>query len=360
MPTKVVGSTSSNYRATYDWVRSPRDSEGNLILKTNPVTAQKWILRNKKGLTFANLWLTNANGEGDVRKGSALSNQAYTRAYDRFRGKVWGDAQAMLLVDIAERQKTIEMITDAVSRIYKAAKAVKKGRFAKAAKLLSLGEVPKGLNLKDHPSKAFTDNWLAYRYGWTPLYGSVNSLMEILDKPIENRFVRASATVKNMKTEHFFEPWSPRRVTQTDFYTQETRAVLKARMVVSNPTWARLKQFGLLNPLEVAWELVPFSFVADWFLPIGAYLEDMTSFTGISFIDGSVTYHGQSERTSIDVRHWLPTYYGSFHESVYIYKNRVVGNNFVPPARSFFNNGLNAVRCLDAISLLRSVLAGRS
>jgi hypothetical protein len=30
---------------------------------------------------------------------------------------------------------------------------------------------------------------------------------------------------------------------------------------------------GLLDPELVAWELVPFSFVADWFIPIGQWME---------------------------------------------------------------------------------------
>lgn len=34
-----------------------------------------------------------------------------------------------------------------------------------------------------------------------------------------------------------------------------------------------MAQLGLLNPEIVAWELLPFSFVADWFIPIGSYLE---------------------------------------------------------------------------------------
>jgi hypothetical protein len=33
------------------------------------------------------------------------------------------------------------------------------------------------------------------------------------------------------------------------------------------------RQLGLLDPLSVAWELLPWSFVIDWFIPIGAYLD---------------------------------------------------------------------------------------
>jgi hypothetical protein len=32
-------------------------------------------------------------------------------------------------------------------------------------------------------------------------------------------------------------------------------------------------QLGLLNPENVAWELLPWSFVIDWFIPIGQYLD---------------------------------------------------------------------------------------
>lgn len=32
-------------------------------------------------------------------------------------------------------------------------------------------------------------------------------------------------------------------------------------------------RLGLKDPLSIAWELVPYSFVADWFIPIGAWLQ---------------------------------------------------------------------------------------
>jgi hypothetical protein len=32
------------------------------------------------------------------------------------------------------------------------------------------------------------------------------------------------------------------------------------------------RSLGLVNPLEIAWEVVPYSFVVDWFLPVGSYI----------------------------------------------------------------------------------------
>jgi hypothetical protein len=50
-----------------------------------------------------------------------------------------------------------------------------------------------------------------------------------------------------------------------------------------------MKTVGLLNPATVAWELVPYSFIADWFVPVGDYLTGLTADCGLVFKGGSVT-----------------------------------------------------------------------
>jgi hypothetical protein len=56
-----------------------------------------------------------------------------------------------------------------------------------------------------------------------------------------------------------------------------------------------LHQIGLINPAEVAWALVPFSFVVDWVLPIGNVLEALSARLGLTFVDG---YYGLRVETS--------------------------------------------------------------
>jgi hypothetical protein len=43
-----------------------------------------------------------------------------------------------------------------------------------------------------------------------------------------------------------------------------------------------LSQLGLANPAAVAWELVPFSFVVDWFTDAGTFINSFTDFLGCS------------------------------------------------------------------------------
>lgn len=48
-----------------------------------------------------------------------------------------------------------------------------------------------------------------------------------------------------------------------------------------------LNQLGLANPLATAWELVSYSFVVDWFVPIGPVLNALSARAGLIFVDGS-------------------------------------------------------------------------
>lgn len=48
-----------------------------------------------------------------------------------------------------------------------------------------------------------------------------------------------------------------------------------------------LSQLGLINPLEIAWEVMPWSFVVDWFLPVQTWIESMSSQTGLRFKTGT-------------------------------------------------------------------------
>jgi hypothetical protein len=52
-----------------------------------------------------------------------------------------------------------------------------------------------------------------------------------------------------------------------------------------------LESAGLVNPLSIAWELLPWSFVVDWFIPVGNTLEAMTAGYGLNDNGGWITEH---------------------------------------------------------------------
>jgi len=70
--------------------------------------------------------------------------------------------------------------------------------------------------------------------------------------------------------------------------TQTTvRMVLRYKVASAGVSF--LAQTGFTNPLNLGWELLPFSFVVDWFVGIGPYLEARSAWDGLTFVDGSQT-----------------------------------------------------------------------
>jgi hypothetical protein len=67
------------------------------------------------------------------------------------------------------------------------------------------------------------------------------------------------------------------------------RRNLTATYRPSSDVISLLSNLGLINPLSVAWEVVPFSFVIDWFIPVNKWLNSLTADAGLELLDLSET-----------------------------------------------------------------------
>ena len=122
---------------------------------------------------------------------------------------------------------------------------------------------------------------------------------------------------------------------------------------------ASAAQFGLTNPLLVAWEVVPFSFVVDWFLPVGDYLEGLTSLHGLKLSETSLTVHRMVKGTSTfipgpeSVRNNFYRKLGHTTYDQYLIE-RTLGLPSLPLPK--LEPPFSVVRGLNAIALLRQLL----
>jgi hypothetical protein len=84
-------------------------------------------------------------------------------------------------------------------------------------------------------------------------------------------------------TEYFVTPGfiiQPRVIYKRNYQCREWAVVR-----VDNPTLRAASEAGLTNPLSVAWEMTPFSWVADYFLKIGGFLSSFTALEGLTVLD---------------------------------------------------------------------------
>ena len=206
-----------------------------------------------------------------------------------------------LSVFLGEGKESLQTITQAATRIYRAAREVKKGRFNNAANILVSGSSHGGRGKQNKPGKVFASAkqdtkdfaslWLQLQYGWMPLlqdvYAAAKHLAYLQNRP----FV---ATYRVRKTALWSgTSYTSNLPTGSDRYTGWLKESHTLVAKITSVNEAAL--LGLTNPAAVAWELIPYSFVADWFIPVGNYLEAINlrsaltgSFVLTTFKDGRV------------------------------------------------------------------------
>lgn len=195
-----------------------------------------------------------------------------------------GDRKVSYGEALAESRQTISMIARAAIKLFQAYKAARALKWAKVAKILGVSRVglPKGAT--------FAQGWLAYHFGWLPLASDIHASAVIAQDGLRKKDQILSATrvitvTANPGGSH--DTWSEVNRSGT------LRNVGKVYFKLSDSHLAYANQVGFINPLEVAWALVPASFIVDWFLPINNFLEAFSARAGLTFLGGYTGHYAE-------------------------------------------------------------------
>nr|UUW21307.1 MAG: maturation protein [Sanya fiers-like virus 19] len=190
---------------------------------------------------------------------------------------------ALWATNLLEMRQSISMIARRFTQLTQAFRAVKAGKFGKAAKVLGIS-VPKGVSRK----KQVANNWLEFHFGWAPMYGDIYHSVEILQGPPPPRKVVASGSNEERFSTNF-GGFPNITYSYVDENVRTFRCKTGCYVQLTNSDLYLANQLGLTNPLGTAWEAVPWSFVIDWVLPVGAFLSAMTATYGLSVSGGYTT-----------------------------------------------------------------------
>lgn len=248
-------------------------------------------------------------------------------------------------VDILEARKTVDMIAGDASQLWQSVKAAKQGRWSKIPDIL-------GMSKKDVLSGGSVSNrFLEYQYGWKPVMSSIHDNMALLHRGI--RQPDATFRTKATGSTSFKEDLSgggTRRVWDCKGFSTVTYESRMANSFVSS-----LDTTGLLNPLSIAWELVPFSFVIDWGIPVGNVLSSLSATLGLDFVagwesqttSGTFTVSGDGSDPTISVP-------GGFEYKQHNFVRNVL-SNYSPPELYGKDNPFSTQHVANAIALFRSL-----
>lgn len=158
----------------------------------------------------------------------------------------------------------------------------------------------------------FADVWMSYRYALMPLVYSARDISELLAKK-DNLY-------KTVRRRFDAEIKNPKIPEESCFYTITHGGITANIMAKGRWDTSNLKMIGQvgLNPLTTAWELTTLSFVADWFINFGDYLNAVsgTWASMASQLAGctSVRHNTESQtflRLVLDERAHFENYFGS-------------------------------------------------
>lgn len=196
---------------------------------------------------------------------------------NKLREKVIGSDFNAAVV-LGELGESIDLIVNSAVRIGKYLAAMKSGKWQTAHHAL-FEKNPRSTSTdfrRGRPSlKEIASKHLEMQYGWIPLLqdvvGGAEALAHALNTPVQ----------KTYRTARTLEQNSVRLTDIPDYgcgagnFQIKAKGVKKQRVGLivrfrEKPSIPKL--LGLLDPEVVAWELVPFSFIADWFVPLGDWL----------------------------------------------------------------------------------------
>jgi hypothetical protein len=216
----------------------------------------------------------------------------------RLGGNLQG-VRANLALMFVERRQTAQLLADSAFRLATAAVSLKQGNLKAFAKALSLGTRDRAAVARSWKKvtttpvdKRLANHWLEYVFGWLPLLSDMHDAAELLAETVSTYkepkgSVRAvgRTTVSYSKVDpHVGSGHLYADIDAIASYT--CRA--KAFYMLDSEARSVLSKTGISNPLSLAWEALPFSFVVDWILPVGNYIDSLTALDGFTFT--SATY----------------------------------------------------------------------
>lgn len=259
------------------------------------------------GVTAMTIQRSYANGSfgyrfvgptGQVKTGSAqwcYLGQPYTTRRTDTRGEAnalanramakFASGDVNLMVFGAELGKTTKTVLQAISLATNTVTALRQKDVSKLKDLYGPLPVDVSNYIRGKHGKQLADAYLAYSFGLKPAYADAHASVEAFRTGITGGLeigskVSAAAGSPRPKQSTQMAGRATGDTRPPDLGPLARRAVVRG--LVKDPQARTLAQLGLANPLAAAWELTPFSFLIDWFLPIGDTLQGLTANVGVS------------------------------------------------------------------------------
>jgi len=266
---------------------------------------------------------------------------------NKIRGKLDGGVGFHTGVALAEVDQTLSMIRSNAKRFRRIGESLVSGDMNKALRVAFNGSAAN--HIKGFSGlRGIADNYLLYQFGVKPLVHDVlDAARSYGYKSGRPKLIRVS--VSGRVTSHG---------KTHGFWTQNSERQVRKSIVCYLQTDEVTDESGMLDLPSIIWERVPYSFVVDWWIGVGAYLSAL-------HVARAVNGRTQFCQTSVDKQTIGPVTSGSVYQitstnggfSSTVHMIRTVSGYLVPPPPTVrpLLHGDTEVRVrhtLEAISLI--------
>lgn len=231
--------------------------------------------------------ITQLNSSYPTEIPFAMINEAAVKALNKI-----ADQKANIGEDLATFRQTVTLFKNPSQSLWESLKET----WADKSLRPFLNRTVRDIR-RDGPLTALSRKYLEIVYGWNPLMQDIYGVY-VLAKEQSVKAMLLSAEGKSNRNLQGggseFHDFSNATTTKWISTNEDAkvRCKLYGRIDPNHAGLRALNQLGLLNPVSLAWELVNWSFVVDWFCPVGAVLNAFTAPAGLSFVSGTKSVRG--------------------------------------------------------------------
>lgn len=272
--------------------------------------ALSYLRRDAKVVRYSNLNLPSADakiGNFELELYTNEGTSPYVSiAYERLKSKI--SDRASLGVTFAEAHQSVAMIALRVAQFRRFVAGLKQGSPEKAVEALGMkpgspmwdfrtgrydswNRFKRRLKETKWQAKDLAGKYLEFHFGWSPLWGDIWNAVDVLQSPINSQRVRARAksgvgyykmgTEENTSNPAAVYP-AYTSVKAVNHHLYRIRVQTGCDVAVTNPNLWLANQLGLTNPFAVAIEVIPWSFVADWFINLNTFCGQFSDWYGLT------------------------------------------------------------------------------
>lgn len=154
----------------------------------------------------------------------------------------------------------------------------------------------------DRQRRKLHDRILEFQFGWSPLCNDVVGIVEALNRL--GLTLKPRVSVKGYAQDLYHDTlsfnaslgnWMSWEVGYKILQKRFIRAMTRLDAELTDIEAASAEQLGLNGGAEIAWEITPWSFLIDYFVPIGKWIGSLQAPSGWKLVGGSTSHLAETE-----------------------------------------------------------------